>query len=572
MSEQLYPLGTSNALKKAWNITTLDGADRKWREQIMYTVPESFHEPMIEKYIRLNDDKGLAIANRSLSDDASIISPAIYRIASSDDDLISQADAIARQVELAVKKTDTQERAYEVAAIICEVRGIEPQEYDNKKKTMSGAINRMCSEEWWRRKLRRLVSIRIENSARELGLVSRRRGLFVSDETMKRRGQQRRRNRRILEQTIATNETGDSYTLQELSDKTVSNPEHRRGELMTRSSGMEAYAEEQGHVVLFLTLTTPSRFHARHSGSGKLNEKFDGSSPADGQEHLSTVWKRCRAKMQRNKILFYGFRVAEPHHDGTPHWHVMLYCKQKDTKLIREICRFYTLQESPDEDGAQKVRYTCKQLDMANGRATSYLAKYIAKNIDGHKLGGHDESTGESLEGATAAQRVDAWAACWRIRQFQTFGNPTVTAWRELRLLSEPTIDTLEPARLAADAGDWKQFMELVLEPGQPRCDASVSIAYANSIDLETGEIVLDKYGDEANSMPVGLLSCGVVVKTRLHTWTISYQKNGGVAPWCSVTNCTPDDKRHPWSSSRIMAILSGQQTAPPHQKVNFNG
>ena len=568
MSNQIYPLGTSNALKKAWNITTLDGADRKWREQVMYTVPESFHEPMIEKYIRINDDKGLATANRTLSDDASIISPAIYRIASSDDDLISQAKAIARQVELAVKKTDTQKRAYEVAAIICEVRGIEPQEYDDEKKTMSGAINRMSSEEWWRRKLRRLVSVRIENSARELGLVSRRRGLFVSNETMRRRKQQRHRNRRVLEQTIATNESGESYTLQELSDKSVSNPEHRRGELMTRSSGMEAYAAEQGHVVLFLTLTTPSRFHARHSGSGKLNEKFDGSSPADGQEHLSTVWKRCRAKLQRNKILFYGFRVAEPHHDGTPHWHIMLYCKQSDTKQIRGICRFYTMQESPDENGAKKYRYQCKQLDMTNGRATSYLAKYIAKNIDGHKLDGHDESESGDLCGVTAAQRVDAWASCWRIRQFQTFGSPAVTVWRELRLLSEPTIDTLEPARLAADDGNWKLFMELVLEPGQPRCNATVSIAYANSVDLETGEIVLDKYGDEANSLPVGLLSYGVVVKTKLHTWTISYSKDGGLTPWCSVTNCTPDVNPNVWSSERIEAILAGQQTAPPEKQA----
>ena len=65
-----------------------------------------------------------------------------------------------------------------------------------------------------------------------------------------------------------------------------------------------------------------SRFHKKLSKNSADNPKFDGSTPRDGADYLQKVWTQIRANLGRAGIRIYGFRVAEPHHDATPHWHL----------------------------------------------------------------------------------------------------------------------------------------------------------------------------------------------------------------------------------------------------------
>lgn len=69
------------------------------------------------------------------------------------------------------------------------------------------------------------------------------------------------------------------------------------------------------------------------------------------------------------------------------------------------------------------------------GGATGYIAKYIAKNLDGHAVGEDWEAETLAEEGATAA---GAWANWHGIRQFQQIGGPSVSVWRECRRLKDP--------------------------------------------------------------------------------------------------------------------------------------
>src|SRR5690606_14246866 len=138
---------------------------------------------------------------------------------------------------------------------------------------------------------------------------------------------QRLRNQALLETLIAINEEGQAYTLADLKAHSVSDPANRRCELMARLYGFDVRAKACNHSGLFITLTCPSRMHTRYKKSGGENTKFDGTTPRQAQKYLCKLWSLIRAQLQHTGIHVYGFRVAEPQHDGTPHWHLLLYTR-----------------------------------------------------------------------------------------------------------------------------------------------------------------------------------------------------------------------------------------------------
>jgi hypothetical protein len=129
----------------------------------------------------------------------------------------------------------------------------------------------------------------------------------------------------------------------------------------------------------------------------------------------------------------YGLRIAEPQHDGTPHWHLLLFCEPSHAADIQTIFTKHALKDSPDEPGAKKHRCDIKHIDANKGSATGYIVKYVSKNIDG-------EGVGDDREGKPAietAKRVEARATRRCIRQFPQIGGPPVSVWRELRRIKD---------------------------------------------------------------------------------------------------------------------------------------
>jgi hypothetical protein len=246
---------------------------------------------------------------------------------------------------------------------------------------------------------------------------------------------QNERNAAALAATIARNvETEQEFTLAELAAKGPANAAIKRAELMTRINGFERIAIAAGHAGLFLTITCPSKMHrmttiGAGAGKSRSNGGWDGTTPDEAQRYLAKVWARIRAALARRSVSLYGFRIAEPQHDGTPHWHCLFFYEQKHDATVRAMVRRYALAVDGDEPGAQKKRCDFKTMDPAKGTAAGYIAKYVAKNIDGYRLE-KDLEGNDSLE---TSARVEAWATRWRIRQFQQIGGPPVTVWRELR-------------------------------------------------------------------------------------------------------------------------------------------
>jgi hypothetical protein len=316
---------------------------------------------------------------------------------------------------------------------------------------LRGMAARVRCPYWWRRALRRMVARKCERGAMALGLVSKPAGqAYASNSAVRRRLDQNKRNADAAQAIYFENDEGRVSTLAELAATSTSNKAIRRGELMTRIRGCEEIAEECGHVGLFLTLTLPSRFHATLM-DGRRNPKHDGSTPRDGQQWLCLLWGRARAKLARMGVGVYGFRVAEPHHDGCVHWHALLWAESEaDAETVERVIWHLWLSDdgrwatpSVPEKGALKYRVNCKR--MERGGAAGYIAKYIAKNIDDHGIESHLDDYAEGPIGPDLlgdleikpSMRVEAWAATWGVRQFQPIGQPPVGVWRELRRIKE---------------------------------------------------------------------------------------------------------------------------------------
>lgn len=449
---------------------------------------------------------------------------------------------------------------------VCDAVGADVPVVDLDTYGEAALLARLCDQSWWRRQLRRTVGRVRESTAIDAGLVSRRGGLYVSADAMRRRTFQKRRNAALLESMIAVNQLGQQFTLAELAAVSVSNPAIRRPELMTRIAGFEMLAKAVGHVGEFYTLTCPSKFHAYVTDKTGLkafpNPKYQqGLTPRKAQKHLCSVWANVRSALHRRGIDVYGFRVVEPHHDGTPHWHMLLFMEQRHVDVVRDIMRTRALAVDGGEAGADVHRFTAKAIDWSKGTAAGYIAKYICKNIDGVRPDG--TSIGEDFEAAgmpaeAGAARVDAWASGWSFRQFQQIGGAPVTIWRELRRWSldevseqeklgralwrelrglppEP-LSLLEQAAIAADSGHWNTFLRLMGGAVVKRREMPLRLWKVGRNEEEAR----NRYGEACPGKVKGVfdVSEGEFIKTRLYEWVL--QRSGEAAkPRSPVNNCT---------------------------------
>lgn len=423
---------------------------------------------------------------------------------------------------------------------------------------------RLQCPRWWRRQARRLQAVEVENAAREAGKVGRGRGLYVSDWTAGRVVRAHERNRKTLEKVIAENGDGQEFTLAELADKGVSNPDNRFNELMTRMHGFEQLADICSHVGEFWTLTTPSRFHCmkttKASRKSYRNTKWEGLDPIQAQEFLCAIWARIRAALKREGIPVYGFRVVEPHHDGTPHWHMLLFMSPEHRQRARALAfRYCYKAEAPKIPAGKQwsqdymlARFLPVEIDKRKGSATGYLAKYISKNINGKaNIGERSDEDGQTLL-PDAAGRVVAWASTYGLRQFQQIGGPSVTVWRELRRLGDEGLPggdmfggslpwmveqetAFEDLVSAADASDWCAYCIAMGAPHIPARQHIVKpiymheVRFSEEVNMATGEVVeiprppkTNAYGEVAAASVVGVVFAGLAkVATRFYEWTM---------------------------------------------------
>ncbi len=552
--------------------------DATWIESRLGSIPYAYRQAVEREYTKLyqaagtHDGEKRRNANLYLLDLTEQANQAALTL--SDEEIRRKADRLALECRKLFALAEDKDHAMQCGLAFYAGAGFDAptleQLYDEP-----GIIGRLSDAEFWKRKLTRKQDRAQETFAIRLGVVRRGRGLYVSDamfDTMQTRYQSSIRALSALE---AVNEdTGETVDMLQVLKSGVANPEVRRVELMVRMRGFENAATAQGHVGVFYTLTCPSKFHrfaASRDENGKvsgftLNPKYNGATPKEAQAYLNGVWQKIRAKLKRDELTAYGFRVAEPHHDACPHWHMLVFTDSAQRDAITAIMQGYALAEDGDEPGAAEYRFKAVAINESKGSATGYIAKYVSKNINGY---GVDEDFEGGVDATDSAQRVRAWASLWGIRQFQQIGGAPVGVWRELRRLDQAPEGLLEAARQAADAGDWCAYLELQGGVMALRKNQPLKVYTVERVNTETGEIISNQYGEIVGKTEGVEIRDVQQVKTRLHVWRI--QAKAGVvppeaafnaaveyvqgfdlltpspsssSPWSTVNNCTQPDER----------------------------
>uniref|UniRef100_UPI0035C7456B replication endonuclease n=2 Tax=Serratia quinivorans TaxID=137545 RepID=UPI0035C7456B len=420
------------------------------------------------------------------------------------------------------------------------------------------SLSRLVNSEWWERQLKAQRTRWREALLIAAGEVNLKKYPYASKQAIREVQARRLANMDYLKGCELENvATGERIDLIDKVMASISNPEIRRMELMSTIAGIEKFAASEKHVGMFITITTPSKYHPTRvvgkEGAEKVqfnhNWDLEAFSPKDGQRYLVHIWSKMRTAFKDNDLSVYGMRVVEPHHDGTPHWHMMLFCERKQRQDVIDIMRRYALKEDGDERGAAKNRFEAKH--MNKGGAAGYIAKYIAKNIDGYALDGQiDHDTGKPLRDMAAA--VTSWASTWRIPQFKPIGIPTMGAYRECRAaclrhisLADSFDERVEAVREAASDGNFAAYMVGQGGANVPRDVQTVRVARKvadepNAYDEEVQKVV---------GIFAPHLGAGHIHETRSTEWRIVRKavdvdvnpltlKSASGAPRSPVNNC----------------------------------
>ena len=484
-------------------------------------IPDDFHRPILIEYVDQSINSNETKANKWLRESVDE-SFANNRLAlnADDDDISEYAEGKAKMIQdiLATQMITVSESVISWIEEICENAGINPPH----QNTLLSKIQRVCDPKWWRKRLRKDLMQRREAGAIKMGLVHSKAGLYISHYGLERQRQQNKRSLEFLQRMEAVNELGEVIDLSEIYNSNVCNPKIRFIEMVMRVKGIEEYAKQLGLVGMFTTTTCPSSMHARLKKSSRNNSKYDGTTPKEAHQYLCKQWSKTRAECNRQGIDLLFLRIAEPHHDGTPHWHTLIFVNPQQKAKLVQIMSHCALERDGKERGAKDTRFKSEDIDLNKGSAVGYVIKYIAKNVDGKNVGLDYESINE--DATTTVERVTAWARTWGIRQFQFSENCPVTIYRELRKVkNSPKIESMYPHWHACNDGDFHGFIKAMM---------------AAPLVLVKEKKQSNRYPDEQIDVIRGVKLNDDFLETRIHTW-IFRKKDSPAVPWTCVNNCT---------------------------------
>ncbi|EMK3272719.1 replication endonuclease [Vibrio parahaemolyticus] len=206
----------------------------------------------------------------------------------------------------------------------------------------------------------------------------------------------------------------------------------KASEIYVTSKGLEKLAKEKNFKWAFLTMTAPGDLHANPT-VGRRRGRWTREKMTKAHEDLLQRWGKFGRKFNEGGYSLqagdiFGFRVVEPHKDGTPHWHMLLfYPKELEIFLL-------------SEDGGlfqRCFKHSKTSLEVIYGKdnassASSYSLKYILKSFG---ISAEDGKSDTELKQKIIA--IEAWKSASNTRSYRKFGvNGNSKTWMVARKVS----------------------------------------------------------------------------------------------------------------------------------------
>jgi hypothetical protein len=307
---------------------------------------------------------------------------------------------------------------------------------------------------WLMRKYKRIAREDSLYSDQLRRLIGPGKSYATSKQAVQQRQQQLEDNQKYLSKIVISRK-GQTTTLDQICNTT-----HKRvSELYVFSKGIDQLAQNNGMRYMLITLTCPPHMHANPT----TNCSWDGTQVKQAYQFLNNANQAVKRRLANKGISFsngasFGIIVSEPHRDGCPHLHILMYYQPQHEELIVDEYRKefnwheraidFSIEDPNREDAA---------------RGSSYLFKYLSESF----YEGEDASNDASNK-RHKAKNIATWRSQVGIRAFRTFGlQRCATLWRNCRKLKEVKEDCgpiLQNAIEAACSNDFHRFYHLAAD------------------------------------------------------------------------------------------------------------
>jgi hypothetical protein len=177
-----------------------------------------------------------------------------------------------------------------------------------------------------------------------------------------------------------------------LSDLIISanhSPQRYYSEIQNRVNTLEKIAKQRGLKPLFMTLTLPSEYHMRKTTKKGLlvpNPKHNGITPKEAVKALTKMFAKLRQdrglkELSKEQRIY--FRVNEPHKDGTPHTHILMFVPVDRVERVKKAFgrlfdgRGNDIQDDINKSTAYIMKYINKTLPLSKKEKLSEKEKYL---------------------------------------------------------------------------------------------------------------------------------------------------------------------------------------------------
>lgn len=308
-----------------------------------------------------------------------------------------------------------------------------------------------------RRRLRRRVGRADAHAAGVLGLVGGRPALglpdYATDWSLGRWRAAQLRTTTYLTQHQAVAPDGRAVPLAEIAEK---NKNAAAASWYAMVLGMGEHAKRCGHVPVFVSATLPPRWHL-HPRYGNAAHGDPALSPTAAARELQRRWHASLCLARSRGVRPYGVRVVEPHSDGCPHLHALLWLPVDDEVVLADSLQHHY----PADGGTAEAALTVRRIDGApvdpdkkRAAPMTYIMHYVMQIT----------SPGQDAE----SQRVQAWASHVGIRRLSLVGvrQGTIGLWRaahrSLRDNTAPAEPGARAVRRAMRKGQWATALALL--------------------------------------------------------------------------------------------------------------